>query len=216
MKKFLSAAALFLSGAIFTGMVCLFVYWRDQSAESKSSIEVMSAAESVGATDNRKLLADAFTVVEAIRNRDFQTLSEWIHPTDGVYFIPYSTVRKNENQHFSNNDVRNFSNDKNSYVWGTVDGEGSPISMTPKAYVDRYVYDYDFFQAQVIGINTVVRSGNSLENVKDAFPDCDFVEFHYPGSDEYEGLDWRSLKLVFTRSDSGRSLVAVIHSEWTI
>jgi len=216
MKKFLSAAALFLSGAILAGAIFLLADWRDLSGEYKGSIEVMKAAGAGGAALNKELLADAFAVAEAIRDRNYQALSEWIHPTDGVYFIPYSTVKVEENQHFGKADVRNFAGIRVSYVWGTIDGEGSPISLTPEAYIDRYVYDYDFLQAPVIGINTVVKTGNSLENVKDAFPDCEFVEFHYPGSTKYDGLDWKSLKLVFSETDSGRRLVAIIHSEWTI
>lgn len=216
MKKFLSAAALFLSGAILAGAIFLLADWRDLAGEYKGSIEVMKAAGTGGAALNKELLADAFAVAEAFRDRNYQVLSDWIHPTDGVYFIPYSTVKPDENQHFSKADVRNFAGIKDSYVWGTIDGEGSPISLTPEAYIDRYVYDYDFLQAPIVGINTVVKTGNSLENVKDAFPDCEFVEFHYPGSTKYDGLDWKSLKLVFSMTDGGRRLVAVIHSEWTV
>jgi hypothetical protein len=39
---------------------------------------------------------------------------------------------------------------------------------------------------------------------------------HFPGSEEYGGIDWRSLKLVFTSTEKGNKLVAIIHSEWTI
>jgi hypothetical protein len=217
MKRFLSAAALFICGAVLAGVIFLVVFWEEISNEGVNGpVEIMSASGYDAAELNRELMSDAFAVVKAIRGRDYQALAEWVHPTEGVYFIPYSTVKQDENQHFSCSDVRNFANNQDTYVWGTVDGEGSPISMTPEAYISRYVYDFDFLQAQVIGINTVVKVGNSLENVKDAFPGCEFVEFHYPGSAEYEGLDWKSLKLVFSKEDGKRHLIAIIHSEWTV
>ena len=109
-----------------------------------------------------------------------------------------------------------FADDKRKYVWGTVDGEGSPIMMTPAEYFNRYVYDKNFRTSSVIGLNTIVRSGNMLENVKEVFPDAEFVELHDPGSEEYEGIDWKSLKLVFEKWNGERKLVAVIHGEWTV
>ena len=78
------------------------------------------------------------------------------------------------------------------------------------------MYDYDFIKAEQIGINSVVRSGNSLENVKDVFPDAEFVEFHFPGSEEYGQIDWESLKLVFEDYNGKRKLIAIIHSQWTV
>ena len=65
----------------------------------------------------------------------------------------------------------------------------------------------------------VIASGNSLENVEDAYPEDRFVEFYFPGQDPASGgLDWSALKLVFSDPEHAgdHRLVGVIHSEWTI
>jgi hypothetical protein len=216
MKKFIKSMALILSGALLAVAVFVIInYVNKDEADTKAPLTVM-AAEPVLTPSNKGLVADAYTVVEAIRDKNYSALAGWVHPELGVLFTPYSTVESDVNLHFTAEVVKGFGNSEDTYVWGTVDGEGSPIAMTPSAYFKRYVYDANFAEAPVIGVNTVVRCGNSLENVKDVFPDSEFVEFHFPGSEEYGGTDWRSLKLVFSKTEKGRKLIAIIHSEWTI
>ena len=75
----------------------------------------------------------------------------------------------------------------------------------------------DYTQAPSVGVDQIVMSGNSLENLQEAYPDCRFVDLCYPSLDPaYEGLDWCSLKMVFAPTQSGWYLVGLIHSQWTI
>jgi hypothetical protein len=216
MKKFLKYVAVFLSGALIASGVFLL---SDRSLIStfdvENSLAVMAEA-TVHQSSNQDLLEDAYAVLNAIRDRNYDDLSGWVHPEVGVYFTPYSTVELEVNMHFTPEEVKKFATCTNTYVWGTVDGEGSPISMTPSGYFDRYVYDANYAEAPIIGIDKINRIGNSLENVKDVFPDSKFIEMHFPGTEAYGGIDWRSLKLVFTGTDKGNKLVAIIHSEWTV
>jgi hypothetical protein len=42
------------------------------------------------------------------------------------------------------------------------------------------------------------------------------VEYYFPGFDpQYGGMDWRSLKLVFSQADGSWNLAGIIHDEWT-
>ena len=91
--------------------------------------------------------------------------------------------------------------------------------MTLPEYLGAYVFDADYTQAPIIGVDHVIASGNSLENVEDAYPEDRFVEFYFPGQDPASGgLDWSALKLVFSDPEHAgdHRLVGVIHSEWTI
>jgi hypothetical protein len=154
---------------------------------------------------------------KAFKDGDFNALADLAHPKKGVVFVPYSTVDKQKNLNFTADQIRKFGTDKTKYIWGLTDGEGAPIELTAKDYIAKYVYSKDYLSASVIGLNTVAKTGNSLENVKDVFPDASFVEFHIPGEDKkFEGLDWSSLKLVFELYEGDYRLVAVIHSQWTI
>lgn len=59
--------------------------------------------------------------------------------------------------------------------------------------------------------------GNSLDNVKEIYPDADYTEFYFSGFDpKYDGMDWQKLRLIF-KTKAGRTfLIAIIHDQWTI
>ncbi len=107
--------------------------------------------------------------------------------------------------------------DATLYQWGFADGSGAPISLTIPEYFDRYVYNADYANAPIIGVDQVIGQGNALENVQDAFPGARFVEYYFPGlNPEYNGFDWCGLKLVFAPYQEEYRLIAIVHSEWTI
>ena len=174
------------------------------SASGSSSANTLPAFNS---SDNFPLLSSACAVVRAIQERDYDTLAAFVHPEEGVTFTPYSTVDRDSDLRFTAAQVRQFSTDQTVYTWGVSDGLGSLIELTPAEYFSTYVFNTDYTQAPEIG----------LENLTEAYPGCRFVEFHFPGLDPANaGLDWCSLKLVFSPSDSCWQLVGIIHSQWTI
>ena len=92
-----------------------------------------------------------------------------------------------------------------------------PIQRTIAQFLEEFIFSVDYTQATSVGVDEIVMSGNSLENLKEAYPDCRFVDLCYPSLDPaYEGLDWCSLKIVFAPTQSGWYLVGLIHSQWTI
>ncbi|WP_207651224.1 hypothetical protein [Papillibacter cinnamivorans] len=163
------------------------------------------------------LLKVACDALEYIKAGDYESLAEMIHPVDGVIFVPYSTVNLSGNLRFSAKEIASLDTDTAKYTWGITNGEGKPIELTMAEYFKTYVFNADYTQAPMIGINQILQYGNSLENVEEIFPDADFVEFHFPGlQEEYDGYDWCSLKLVFEMYNSQPKIVAIIHSQWTI
>ena len=42
------------------------------------------------------------------------------------------------------------------------------------------------------------------------------VDFYYKGSDKYDGIDWRGMRLVFDEYQGRRYLVAIINDRWTV
>ena len=92
-----------------------------------------------------------------------------------------------------------------------------PIRRTIAQFLEEFIFSVDYTQSTSVGVDEIVMSGNSLENLKEAYPDCRFVDLCYPSLDPaYEGLDWCSLKMVFAPTQSGWYLVGLIHSQWTI
>lgn len=182
-----------------------------------AAITVSQPPATLDVEDNTVLLESAANAVAALQKQDYAGLSALAHPEKGVVFAPYSTVDLNTNVALTCNQIAGAPTDTTLYQWGVADGSGDPISLTIKDYFDRYVYNADYANAPVIGIDQVIGQGNALENVKDVFHDARFVEYYFPGlNPEYGGFDWCGLKLVFAPYQEAYRLVAVIHSEWTI
>lgn len=159
----------------------------------------------------------AFKILDCIKAGDFDTLSQFVHPEYGVVFSPYATINLASNQRFAATQIKDFPNDKNQYVWGKYDGKGDPINLTASEYFKKFVFDKDYTLAPEIGVDKVIRSGNSLENFKEVFPNARFIDFHFPGTDEDAGgLDWRSVRLCFEEYKGELKLTVILHSEWTV
>jgi len=155
-------------------------------------------------------------VVESLRDRDLQKLENYVHPIQGVRFSPYTYVSDTDLV-FKAEDIPSLFDNPNVYLWGVYDGSGKPIDMTFQQYFDRFVYDQDFANANQIGYNQILGSGNLIDNSHDYYPGAVIVEYYFPGFDpDLQGMDWKSLRLVFQELQDQWYLVGVIHSEWTI
>ena len=187
------------------------------SGSSSVGTQTDTAEPSFSSSDNFPLLNAARTVVRALRQQDYNTLAAFVHPDLGVTFTPYSTVDPESDLSFPREQIMNLEQDTTRYIWGSVDGRGSPIEMTMEEYFARYVFNSDYSQAPQIGVDQILMRGNALENLEEAYPQGRFVDFCFPQLDEAnEGLDWCSLKMVFAPGESGWGLVGLIHSQWTI
>lgn len=159
----------------------------------------------------------AETLVELLETENFSGLAAYAHPTKGVRFTPYTYVDLTNDLVFTGAQIANFGSDATVYTWGAYDGTGDPISMTPYNYYNEFVSDEDYMLPHLIGYNTIIGTGNMINNTVSAYPTADFVEFHFTGFDPmYSGMDWSSLTLVLEQVGSNWYLVGVIHGQWTI
>jgi hypothetical protein len=107
--------------------------------------------------------------------------------------------------------------DQTKYTWGKSMGTGEPITLTFAEYYQGFVYGADFMKAPKVGYNTVIGRGNTINNWPEVYPNGIMVEYHFPGFDEkFQGMDWRSLRLVFEREKEIWYLVGIINDQWTI
>ena len=183
------------------------------AGSQQSGVSAQSAPEPLDTGDNFTLLSTAVYLVQALQVQDYNAVASLVHPERGVTFTPYSTADLEDNQTFTQDQVRGLSQDNTVYTWGIQDGVGGPISMTPAQYFSEFVFDADYTQASLIGIDEIMLSGNALENLTEAYPGCRFVDFSILGQD---GIDWSSLKLVFEAGDNSWYLVGVVHGQWTV
>ena len=159
----------------------------------------------------------ATETITAWRNKDAVKLSRLAHPTKGIRFSPYAYVNVKQDMVRKASQMRTFFRTTRRYLWGSYDGSGEPIDLTPAAYYKRFIYEHDFAKAKQIGYNKTLGQGNTPHNSGQVYPGATIVEYHFPGFDpQYGGMDWRSLRLVFERKGNVWYLVGVIHAEWTI
>lgn len=156
-------------------------------------------------------------LIYAISIKDSKTISDFIHPDKGVRFTPYTNVDIDRELVFNKEEVKNFFKDQNVYLWGHYDGSGNKISLTPSEYYEEFIYSKDFINAEEVGYNKVLSSGNMMENQFKVYENAIIVEYYFSGFDpKYGGMDWRSLRLVFEQYKDSWKLVGFIHNKWTI
>lgn len=164
---------------------------------------------------NQIILNQASEVVQTLKNQDFISLSSYVHPIDGVRFSPYAFVQETD-QIFSNDKVANLMADSKVYSWGAYAGTGESINLSFPEYYSKFIYDVDFADAPQLAFNRRLSSSNSIDNSAEFYPRSMFIEYYYPGFDpQYGGMDWRSLRLVFSEYEDIWYLVGIIHDEWT-
>jgi hypothetical protein len=166
-------------------------------------------------TEKAQVLAKSKQVLVALKNKDAKTLATYVHPAKGVRFSPYGNVDTEKDLTFRRKDVVKIYA-LPAYVWGQADGSGDDIKLNFAGYHKNFIYDKDFARAPKVGYNRVVKQGNTIVNVAEAYPKAKFVEYHFPGTAKNDGMDWRSLRLVFEKSGKNWYLVGVSHDQWTI
>jgi outer membrane murein-binding lipoprotein Lpp len=177
----------------------------------------LEEADNMDKYTNNEVLLRALETVNYLKNKDMEGLASVVHPLMGVRFTPYEHIDLQNDLVFTKDRITTFLEDTQEYTWGSFDGSGEPIVMTFSEYFDRFIYDVDFANPHMIGNNYSIGKGNSLNNISEAYPNGQFIEFHFTGFEpEYEGMDWRSLRLVYEKMDGVWYLVGIVHGEWTI
>src|SRR4030095_14286183 len=178
----------------------------------QDSIQLVQRKDSI-------LLKTTQNILTLLKNKNYSAFANYIHPVEGIRFSPYGFVDTVHDIKLSKQKFINKAGEsvQDMIVWGEFDGTGDPIKMTLNNYMQRFVYDVDFVKPEKRSVNKFIGSGNSLNNLKLVYKNCDFTESHFSGFDKkYAGMDWRSLRLVFKIRDKKFLLVGIVHDEWTI
>jgi len=156
-------------------------------------------------------------VIAAIKNKDLKKLQHYVHPEAGVRFSPYTYVDKAKDLAFKADRLETLLADKTVRTWGQYDGSGEPISLTFNDYYAKFIYNHDFAKAEKIAYNEFPGKGNTVNNIRDVYPQAITVEYYFSGFDkQFAGNDWASLRLVFEAKDNQWYLVGIVHDQWTI
>ena len=200
--------------------ICLFITACKE--ETKKGDEIKPAdADTVQASNFNKdslLLQLTQDILTAFKTKNYLAVADFIDPVSGVRFSPYGFIDTIRNVILSKEKFAEQAGNsiQNKIVWGEFDGSGDTIRLNLNEYIQKFVYDVDFSEPETRKVNEFIGHGNSLNNLLSVYNNCDFTESHFSGFEKkYEGMDWRTLRLVFKERDGKYFLTGIVHDQWT-
>ena len=154
-------------------------------------------------------------ILQILKAKDYEKLAPHIHPEKGVRFSMYGYIQPKKDKVFSKDEFLKYIPTNIKFTWGEKDGTGDLLQMSLKNYLGKWVFVKDFTQSQ-FSKNAVKGRGNTLINIKEIYPNSTFTENYIEGTEEYSGMDWNALRLVFEEYDGKLFLVGIINDQWTI
>lgn len=171
--------------------------------------------EPVFIAEKQELLMTANEILADLQAKNFGDVAAYVSRKEGLKFCPYSGgCSDSSGVALTKSQVRYFMQDANDYLWGYQDGSGFEINLTPAEYYEEYLMDAPYTAKERYG-RTI--QPTTHEFIHRLYPEATIVEFYYPGTEQYEGMDWQSLNMVFEKNRHGDwILVAIINDRWTI
>ncbi len=167
-------------------------------------------------TSQQTLTQQALDIQKALATKDYASITNHIHPTRGVRFSMYAYVHLDKDKVFSREQFAQYLNQsKVRFTWGELDGVGEALVVPLPEYLNTWIDGKKYNNARIT-LNTFEARGNMINNVNEAYPNSDVVDFYYKGSDKYDGIDWRGMRLVFEDYQGKRYLVGIINDQWTV
>lgn len=156
-------------------------------------------------------------VIKAIAEKDVDVLASTVHPVKGVRLSPYTYVSIDKDKVIFSEGMKEFFKDEKKYLFGVYDGIGDDIRLTLSNYYNEFIYPVDYLNAEQIGYNEIIGKGNMITNQFEVYEDAIAVEYYFSGfKEEYGGVDWKSLRLVYEEYEGNWVLVGIIHNQWTV
>ncbi len=210
------SATLAFSGLLLVTLTATGCQSAVEPVETPNS-QAMSSPSTIVSTDisQQTLRQQALRIQRALANKDFSRITNDIHPTRGVRFSMYAYVRPESDKVFSRMQYKQYLNQSNiRFTWGKKGGTGDLLITTLPTYLDTWVNGKTFDNV-AIRVNESTNNSNSINNLKEIYPQSEVVEFYNNGTEAYAGMDWRVLRLVFDEYQGKRYLIAVINDQWT-
>jgi hypothetical protein len=208
-----------MKNIVYISILFVFACGNKKNTEPKVSADTNQISHDsvkTGINQDTILLDFSGYVLNAIKENDGEKIASYIHPKIGVRFSPYTNVDTVTDVRMLPSQFAGSFKGKRKMVWGSYSAGEEVINMSMAEYFKRFVYDLDFLELGQISLNKSKASGTMINNIKEIYPDADYVEYYIPGVDKkFDGMDWRALTLVFKKYEDNFYLVGIVHSEWT-
>ncbi len=188
--------------------------------ELPDSLKAKEMADSIAAIEiNKEAVLKSLTkkTFLLIKTHNYRALDSLIHPEKGIRFSPYANINEADKKFSKEEFALLFTKNKNQkYTWGAYDGSDEPIILTAQAYFNKFVYAAGFENPEKLELNKTIGKGNTINNIHTFYKDEDFTESYFSGSKQKDGLDWKSVRLIFKQIDGQYYLIGIVHDQWTI
>ena len=156
------------------------------------------------------------SVIMILEDNQLLNLVEWIHPEKWIRFSPYTYIDVEEHNVLFSGDIVN--NTDQTYIWGHTDWKWDAIEMSISEYITTYVGNVDYiWSADEILIDYETMRWNNLNNINEVYSDSTYIEYYISGFEpQYEGMDWKSITIVFEEFEWAYYVVGIINWSWTI
>lgn len=179
--------------------------------EENKTVEV----KAVDTTPKIDYLLVAENVLKTVKEKNFEAFVEFIHPTEGVRFSVSAVINVKTDKLLNKEQILDLNKSKKKTKWGIHEAIGDPINLNISDYFSQYFYDVDYLKSAKKELNKTTPNPSSPSNIKEIYPNSNFVEFYYAGDgDKNSGLDWKNLTLIFKNEGEKAYLIGVVHSEW--
>ena len=164
----------------------------------------------------KTLRQHALDIQQALSTGHYAEITESIHPTRGVRFSMYGRVLPELDKVFSRAQFAQYLRESRiRFTWGDLDGTGDLLIQPLPEYLNTWVAA-DTFNGTTPSINVFKHNGNMINNLKEIYPNSEVVEYYFAGTEQYSGMDWRIMRLVFEEYQGQRYLVAIVNEQWTV
>ncbi|WP_312076860.1 hypothetical protein [Chryseobacterium sp.] len=153
-------------------------------------------------------------ILQVLKQRNYSKLTRFLHPHKGVRFSMYGFVNDKKDHILSKVDFDKYLDSDMIITWGEKDGTGEEYKTTLANYLSRWVFAADYTKGE-FSYNKVLGKGNSLNNIKEVYPNGIFTENYLPGTEKYSNMDWKSLRFVFEEIKGKYYLVGIVNERWT-
>ncbi|MGA9288322.1 MAG: hypothetical protein WBV93_08190 [Anaerobacillus sp.] len=179
---------------------------------SETQIQGEVKADSLKSVQGR-VVNRAYEVLNVMKDKDMEKLADYVHPKKGVLFSPYGTIDKKRAQVLMPPLIKDLLAHSRQLEWGVDPAGGEPIRLNSQSYFNHYVYDAEYGETDFVTFDGLHNETNQIQNIEDTFQQAHFVEFFVSGTEEFEGMDWKSLILVFSEYGGEPYLVGIIHDQ---
>lgn len=180
-------------------------------------VTVVKKAEKVPQADSVILFRKSDSIIELFEKNDYAGLEKWSKDVK-IHFSPYPFVDSTDFElRLKASQLASAYKSGVALMWGNYDGSGEEILLSVREYMSEFVTDADYRTEGERSYSRLPNTGNSVSNIQSAFPGSEFTSYYINGKNpEYAGMDWKSLTLVFQKSEGDWVLVGVVHGQWTI